>query len=91
MTPEQLAVARQHVEHHRGAFGYDRSNVEFVHGYIEHLAGCGIRDELVDVVGRRWAVRRQRPVAEDRGYCVVESRGHRERSTSDMTAVRGCG
>jgi len=50
MTPEQLAVARQHMEHHRAAFGYDRSNVELVHGYIEDLAGCGIRDESVDVV-----------------------------------------
>ncbi len=50
MTPEQLAVARQHVDYHRAAFGYDRSNVELVHGYIEDLAGCGIRDESVDVV-----------------------------------------
>ena len=50
MTPEQLAVARQHVEHHRVAFGYDRSNVELVHGYIEDLAGCGIPDGSVDVV-----------------------------------------
>lgn len=50
MTPEQLAVARQHVEHHRVAFGYERTNVELVHGYIEDLAGCGIQDESVDVV-----------------------------------------
>ncbi len=50
MTPEQLAVARQHVEYHRVAFGYDRSNVDLVHGYIEDLAACGIRDESVDVV-----------------------------------------
>ncbi len=50
MTPEQLAVARQHVEYHRVAFGYERSNVELVHGYIEDLARCGVRDESVDVV-----------------------------------------
>ena len=50
MTPEQLAVAREHVEYHRVAFGYDRTNVELVHGYIEDLNGCGIRDDSVDVV-----------------------------------------
>jgi len=50
MTVEQLAVARRHVEHHRQAFGYARSNVEFRHGYIEALADCGIADASVDVV-----------------------------------------
>ena len=50
MTPEQLAVARQHIEHHRVTFGYDHSNVELVHGYIEDLASCGVQDESVDVV-----------------------------------------
>ncbi len=50
MTPEQLAVARQHVEHHRATFGYERSNVELVHGYIEDLASCGVQDGSVDIV-----------------------------------------
>jgi arsenite methyltransferase len=50
MTVEQLSVARRHLEHHREAFGYIRSNVEFRHGYIEALADCGIADASVDVV-----------------------------------------
>jgi SAM-dependent methyltransferase len=50
MTPEQLAVARRHVEHHRRAFGHERSNVELVHGYMEDLAACGIADSSIDVV-----------------------------------------
>jgi SAM-dependent methyltransferase len=50
MTPEQLAVAHRHTEYHRQAFGYATGNVEFVHGYIEDLAACGLRDASVDVV-----------------------------------------
>jgi len=50
MTPEQLAVAREHVEFHRVAFGHERSNVELVHGYIEDLNASGIRAGSVDVV-----------------------------------------
>ena len=50
MTVEQLAVARRHLEHHRQAFGYSHSNVEFRHGYIEALSDCGIADASVDVV-----------------------------------------
>lgn len=50
MTPAQLAVARRHAEHHRRAFGYATGNVEFIDGYIEDLAACGIDDASVDVV-----------------------------------------
>jgi arsenite methyltransferase len=50
MTVEQLGVARRHLEHHRQAFEYPRSNVEFRHGYIEDLAACGIADASIDVV-----------------------------------------
>jgi arsenite methyltransferase len=50
MTPAQLALAQQYKEHHRLVFGHERSNVEFVHGYIEELHACGLEDESVDVV-----------------------------------------
>jgi len=38
MTPEQLSVAEKHLDHHRRAFGYARSNVRLVSGYIEDLS-----------------------------------------------------
>lgn len=50
MTAEQLEVARLHEEHHREAFGYAASNVSFLDGYIEDLAGAGVADNSVDVV-----------------------------------------
>ncbi len=34
MTPEQLSVADQHRDYHRQKFGYARSNVRLVAGYI---------------------------------------------------------
>lgn len=37
MTPEQLAVARQHRDYHRRQFGFERGNVQFVEGYLESL------------------------------------------------------
>lgn len=50
MTPEQLAVAIQHQEYHRAAFGYASSNVEFKTGYIENLSELGLADNSFDVV-----------------------------------------
>jgi len=50
MTAEQLEVARRHQQWHADRFGHARSNVDFVDGYIEDLAGCGIADASVDVV-----------------------------------------
>ncbi|CAN5161752.1 methyltransferase domain-containing protein [soil metagenome] len=50
MTAEQLAVARRHQGWHAQRYGYATSNVEFVEGYIEDLAACGIADASVDVV-----------------------------------------
>lgn len=50
MTEQQLDVARRHRDHHAQAFGYAKSNVEFVQAYIEDLAGAGIADASVDVV-----------------------------------------
>ncbi len=50
MTSEQLAVAQRHREYHAQAFGYKTSNVEFIQGYIEDLAGAGIEPHSIDVV-----------------------------------------
>ncbi len=50
MTAEQLAVARTHQQWHVQRFGHARSNVDFIEGYIEDLAGCGITDASIDVV-----------------------------------------
>lgn len=37
MTPEQLAVACEHVDYHTRLYGYQAVNVEFHEGYIERL------------------------------------------------------
>ncbi|MEO8461520.1 MAG: methyltransferase domain-containing protein [Dokdonella sp.] len=50
MTPEQLDVARSHQQWHAERYGYARSNVSFVDGFIEDLTACGIADSSVDVV-----------------------------------------
>lgn len=50
MTAEQLQAARVHQQWHAQRYGHTRSNIEFVDGYIEDLAGCGIADASVDVV-----------------------------------------
>ena len=50
MTAEQLQAARVHQQWHAQRYGHTRSNIEFVDGYIEDLAGCGIADAGVDVV-----------------------------------------
>lgn len=50
MTPEQLDVARRHIEFHTAQFGYATPNVEFREGYIEDLRAAGVADASVDVV-----------------------------------------
>lgn len=50
MTAEQLAVARKHQEYHREQFGYRKSNVEFLEGYIEKLDELGLQDNSFDIV-----------------------------------------
>lgn len=50
MTEEQLAVAMRHQAHHREAFGHTRSNVRFVHGYIERLDELGLEPGSFDVI-----------------------------------------
>ena len=37
MTPEQIAVARRHVDWHAKKFGFKKSNVRFIDGTIEKL------------------------------------------------------
>lgn len=50
MTEEQLAVARQHQDHHRQVFGHAESNVLFLHGYIERLHELDLADNSVDII-----------------------------------------
>jgi len=50
MTEEQLAVAERHVDWHRQRFGYNQSNVEFVQGNIQDLAGAGIDSQRFDLI-----------------------------------------
>lgn len=50
MTPEQLAVARQHTDYHRQAFGHQRSNVSFIDGDLSDLAALGVAPGSVDVI-----------------------------------------
>lgn len=50
MTPEQLAIARRHQDYHALQFGYRKSNVEFLEGYIEQLDQLNLADNSFDVV-----------------------------------------
>jgi arsenite methyltransferase len=50
MTPEQLAVAHQHIDYHREKFGYQKSNVTFVKGNIESLNELGFKAESFDLI-----------------------------------------
>lgn len=50
ITPEQLCVAREHLEWHRERFGYEASNVEFLEGNIEDLEALGLAPESFDIV-----------------------------------------
>jgi len=50
MTAEQLSVARAHVDWHRERFGFERSNVTFLEGYIEKLGDLGLKPASFDVI-----------------------------------------
>lgn len=50
MTEEQLALGRKHSAWHAERFGYARSNVDFIQGYMEDLEGAGIAENSVDLV-----------------------------------------
>ena len=51
MTDEQLAVARSHADAFcRDELGYAATNMRFVKGYMEDLAGAGVGDASVDMI-----------------------------------------
>lgn len=50
MTPEQLETARTHIDWHRKRFGYQRSNVQFVEGYLEELGLLGLERASFDLI-----------------------------------------
>ncbi len=50
MTQEQLAVATSHIDYHMQKFGFKKSNINFLNGYIEDLKLLNIEDNSVDVV-----------------------------------------
>ncbi len=50
MTKSQLDIARQYLEHHRQAFGYAKSNVEFYEGNIERLDELPLAAESIDII-----------------------------------------
>lgn len=50
VTPQQLAVAREHLEWHRERFGYAKGNVSFVEGDIEKLGELGLEPASFDVI-----------------------------------------
>jgi len=49
-TPEQLAVARTHLDWHRDRFGYQRSNVRFIEGDIARLGDLDLTPGSFDVI-----------------------------------------
>lgn len=49
-TPEQLAVAREHLDWHRERFGYAQSNVRFLEGDIEKLGDLDLAEGHFDVI-----------------------------------------
>jgi arsenite methyltransferase len=50
MTPEQLAVARAHVDWHTKKFGFKSSNVRFLDGYIEQLDKLDLTPGSFDII-----------------------------------------
>jgi len=50
MTDAQLSTARKYIEHHRDAFGFRNSNVEFVKGNIEALDELEFNPASFDLV-----------------------------------------
>lgn len=50
MTDEQLDTARRHLDWHMEKFGFGRTNVRFLHGYIEKLDELGLEPGSFDVI-----------------------------------------
>lgn len=72
MTDEQISVAKKHVDYHTQKFGYSKSNIEFIQGYIEDLESAGIRSSSVDLVTSN---------------CVVNLAPNKERVFSEIFRV----
>jgi SAM-dependent methyltransferase len=49
-TPEQLDVAKAHLDWHRDRFGYDRSNVRFIEGDLARLGELDLEPGSFDVI-----------------------------------------
>ncbi len=50
MTDEQLAVANAQLDYHREQFGFQKSNVKFLKGYIEKLDELDLDDGSFDII-----------------------------------------
>ena len=50
MTPEQIAVSRAHVDWHTRKFGFKKSNVRFLDGYIEKLDQLDLKPGSFDII-----------------------------------------
>lgn len=46
----QVEVANKHVDFHMNKYGYQKSNVNFIHGYMEKLGEAGLKDENYDLI-----------------------------------------
>jgi len=50
MTDEQINIAKKYTDYHSEKFGYSKSNVQFIKGYIEDLEEIGIASNSIDIV-----------------------------------------
>lgn len=50
MTKGQVEVAEKYLDYHMEKYGFQASNVTFIHGYIEKLGEAGIKNESHDIV-----------------------------------------
>ncbi len=50
MTPQQLEVARAHIDYHTQQFGYAKPNVEFLLGHLEALDELELEDNSYDLI-----------------------------------------
>lgn len=50
MTEDQLEVAKKYVDHHMKDFGYKKTNVNFVLGFIEALTEAGLEKNSFDII-----------------------------------------
>lgn len=50
MTQEQIAVARSHIDWHAEKFGFKKSNVRFLDGYIEKLGELDLKSGSFDII-----------------------------------------